>query len=117
MVSQYDLPFSTGMKSLQYHTPSSPARVSYLGGVVGSFFGASLALLPLAIFTHQSYACDCSTSVSNLITLPRFLSGSSTQNVVSPSTFCQPSGDSLPFSKSPLGQRFFGSFFSAVFGE
>jgi hypothetical protein len=43
------------MKSLQYHTPSSPASVSYFGGVVGSFFGASFArFFPVAIWPHHS---------------------------------------------------------------
>src|SRR5437660_4682258 len=106
-VSQYALPFSMGKKSLQYQTPSSPARVSYLGGVVGFFFGASLALAPSAILTHQSYPCSCNTSVSNLMTLPRLPSGSLTQKVVRPSIFCQPVGVSVPASKSPLGTRFF----------
>ena len=51
MVSQYALPFSTGMGSLQNQTPSLPAMVSYLSPTVGVFFGASLAVaLPWAIF-------------------------------------------------------------------
>src|SRR4051812_6360146 len=116
MVSQYDLPFSCGMKSLQTHTPSSPASVSYFGGVVGFFFGASFAFAPLATFTHQSYAWLCNTSVSTLSTLPRLPSGSSTQKVVSPSVCCQPSGVSFPFSKSPLGQRFTGPSFACCAG-
>src|SRR5260370_527087 len=40
------------------------------------------------------------------MTLPRLPSGSLTQKVVSPSTFCQPVGESVPASKSPLGTRF-----------
>src|SRR5437764_15342084 len=105
-VSQYALPFSMGKKSLQYQTPSRPARVSYLGGVVGFFLGASFALAPSAILSHHSYPCSCSTSVSNLMTLPRLPSGSLTQKVVRPSTCCQPVGVSVPASKSPLATRF-----------
>src|SRR5262245_51816759 len=40
------------------------------------------------------------------MTLPRLPSGSLTQKVVSPSIFCQPVGQSVPASKSPLGTRF-----------
>src|SRR5262245_7778083 len=97
------------MKSPQNQTPSSPARVSYFGSLVGSFMGASLATAPFATFAHHSYPCDCSTSVSNLITLPCFGSESLTQKVVRPSTVCQPVGVASPASKSPLGTRFFPS--------
>src|SRR5690348_1157660 len=100
-VSQYALPTSTGTGSLQNQTPSSPASVSYLfGSVLATFRGASSAAAPFATRTHQSYACDCRTSVSTLSTLPWAGSSSLTQNVDRPSTVCQPVGEALPSSKS-----------------